>query len=216
MTTDINIYSLLLFYSVIAGAFLKLIRDSSVALIEELTAFPQRLKAKLFPRSIENSVPQDYKKTPDAPPKNRAIPLLLQNTATNRALLRHFYPPIPTAQRVAAAILDTVFGIVCAITVVLLLFGLNLGELRWFVLPITAIGYLLYGATLGHLIHIIAKKLLSIVSVILASMLGILLLPIIKGTKMITSKLTLSACKPNKRVISPNRKKRNKNTKKLF
>ena len=153
MTTSPNVYTTLLLYSVVSGVFLRIVRDALDLLILPYTA-------------SHRTVP--------------TTPLPMQNTTTARAAIKKLNPPIRKRETVARLTTDLLFSLICTVTVILLLFGLNFGEMRWFVLPIIAAGYFAYGATVGRPIRALLRAVLTVVLRILKTALHLITAPIVK------------------------------------
>ena len=153
MTTSPNVYTTLLLYSIVSGVFLRIVRDALDLLILPYTA-------------SHRTVP--------------LTPLPMQNTTTARAAIKKLNPPIRKREKVARLTTDLLFSLICTVTVILLLFGLNFGEMRWFVLPIIAAGYFAYGATVGRPIRALLRAVLTVVLRILKTALHLITAPIVK------------------------------------
>ena len=157
MVTDANIYTRLLLYSFLSGIFLRAAYD----LLKVIGILILNTIAILKHNETNFAIYNPYK-DPKQPPQ----PVLLKNGSTLKTLLPALIPK--KKHLIMTAVTDVIFAIISALTVVLLLFGLNFGEFRWFVFPITAGGYALYSVTLSRpitrLILAITIKLLSLLS----------------------------------------------------
>jgi hypothetical protein len=122
-----------------------------------------------------------------------ASPLLLKNTSTLSSVIKTLNPTSGKAETAATIAVDVLFAILSAITVTLLLFGLNFGEMRWFVLPIAIAGYLLYGATVGRPLKAILSFILTAATRFATAVLRFTLYPIVKIFKAAKRKISDSA-----------------------
>lgn len=158
MTTSPNIYTILLLYSILSGASLRALHDT----------------LEIFKNQF---IPSCFKE------QNNTEPIPLTHTSTLRSLLRNFSPAEKRPYTVVTAVTDILFALICALTVTLLLFGLNFGEMRWFVIPIMAAGYCLYGETLGRVIRLILTVILSRAIWLITAVLRLILRPLVKFTR---------------------------------
>ena len=177
MTINANIYTSLIIYSAIAGVFLSIIRDILNIIKEQLLS--------IVP-IIQNTVSAGHKTSHTTVNDNR---LLLKNNATASSLINILYPKEKASKFIAAIIVDVIFSLICAITVTLLIFGLNYGETRWFVLPITAAGYFLYRVTLSRPLHTILNRVISQILKLSARIVYVTLRPGIKLTEKVINKV---------------------------
>ena len=138
MNTGANIYSQLLLYSFLSGIFLRATYD----LLNIVRLILLNLIAILKHNKTNFAIFNPYKDV-NKPPS----PVLLKNSSTVKTVIPHLLPK--KKHRFSTAVVDVLFATVTAVTTVLLLFGLNLGEFRWFVFPIMAGGYALYSVTLS-------------------------------------------------------------------
>ena len=193
-----NIYFSLLTYSLLSGIFLRVTYDALSV-----------LKTQIFsiPHSVKNASRRES--TDSIPP----APIKLQITSTVKESLRILHPSPCKAQIAVTAAVDLLFSLLCAVTVTLLIFGLNFGEIRWFVIPIMAVGYFLYGATLGRPLKKLISRLLATVIKLTVALLHVLTVPIIKPIRAIMPKLSkfIKRSTAPKRTLStapqPNNKK---------
>ena len=157
MNTDANIYSQLLLYSFLSGIFLRVSYD----LLHTAGIIFLNIIAIIKHNKTEFAICNPYKDN-----NKPTSPILLKNSSTLKTLIPHL---LPKKERLfSTAVIDVLFAIITAVTTVLLLFGLNLGEFRWFVFPIMAGGYALYSVTLSspitRLILAVSLKVISLLS----------------------------------------------------
>ncbi len=164
MTTSPNLYTTLLAYSLLSGVFLRVVHDALDLLILPNTA-----------SHVTVPIP----------------PLPIQNTTTARAAIKKLDPPTRKRETVARLTVDLIFSLLCTVTVTLLLFGLNFGEMRWFVLPIIAAGYFAYGATVGRPIKALLRALLTVVMHILKTVLRLISAILKKGIRFLKKPIRL-------------------------
>ena len=156
MITDANIYSQLLLYSFLSGIFLKISYDI-LSIIKILSINI----STIFSHKISEFAFYNPYKPKDLP----SPPILLKRNSTVSSLLSQMMPKEKHGAFTAA--IDLIFALISAIVTVLLFFGLNLGELRWFVFPIMSGGYILYAVTLSRPIkRLILAVTLKVVSLI--------------------------------------------------
>ena len=137
MTNNPNVYIDLLIYSLLSGVLLRASYDLLTAVVQVLMLPAQR---------IGNGVGIGSRKYAST----TAAPVPMQNTTTLSSAVKALSPKVKKSQIAVTAVIDILFSLIGALTVTLLLFGLNFGEIRWFVLPIIAVGYWAYGATVGR------------------------------------------------------------------
>ena len=179
MTTEPNIFTNLILYSVLSGVFLRLTHDSLKVIAKQFYSRPRPILRAKSKRVISQSVSVS---ATDQPPSSFDIipqPPLLQNTSTLKSIVKSYCPPIGKAQVVITAVTDVIFALIAALTVTLLLFGLNYGEMRWFVLPLVAAGYFLYGETVGVPLRAILAVAVGVILKISFTVLSLLLAPFI-------------------------------------
>lgn len=192
MTNDINIYSSLLIYSALSGIFLRIIYDVMNVLkqriISSLTSAPRFIRS--LSQSRKDNVTSGSSAETLQPRSDDNAPQPLQNTATVKSVVKALSPTPNRGEIAASATVDILFSLICAFTVTLLLFGLNFGEMRWFVLPVTAAGYFLYGATVGIPIRAILSLILSVTARIISAISRLLLRPLVKISCSVQSKIS--------------------------
>lgn len=193
-----NIYFSLLYYSLLSGVLLRAAYDALTVIKTLIISLPSVV------RTATSSKPNAEITT---------APIQLQNTSTVRGVLRILYPPPNKAKAAVTAAVDLIFSLLCALTVTLLIFGLNFGEIRWFVIPIMAAGYFLYGATLGSPLKKLASRILLTVSKLTVAVIRVLSVPIIKPLRAVKTpisgiikKITAPHRAPST-VHQPNKKK---------
>lgn len=179
MTTSPNIYADLLIYSLLSGILLRavydLLRISSSRLpdiVRQTLASARRpLKKPKATRCKTETEVRPSKQNPHVTETTEGM-LLLKNTDTVSSLIKKLYPTPSKTDTVATAITDVIFSLVAAVTVTLLLFGVNFGEMRWFVLPLTVLGYFLYEATVGFPVKALLNRAVQLVGKLFSATVG--------------------------------------------
>ena len=184
MTYNPNVYSQIIFYSLISGVILRLVYDT-LTVIKTLT-----LKAIFISKSLtfSNISAQDppstdnieqsphlhspsddkdskghterslsIKHSTGTPPSVVApqihatrIRIPMKRGMTAMDVARLMTPRHSKTDTALTVTIDLLFSVISALWAVMILFGLNYGEMRWFVFPLLATGYALYTVTFSR------------------------------------------------------------------
>lgn len=88
---------------------------------------------------------------------------------------------------------DILFSFAAALVVIVFLFHINDGQLRWFVLAGAGIGFMLYYITVGRLLLLCAEAIISFIRMIIRFVLSLTLIPAIKAIRFIWRFIVKSA-----------------------
>ena len=132
MNGSANIYGQLLLFAFVTGVALGLCRDLLSAVLEALF--------------------------PHIPPKQAPVPLPSSSRELSRLYIKSGIPrSIP--EIILCAVFDILLSLLSATAVILLLYQLNYGQVRYFAPLSVLIGFLLYRRTLGRVLYPIIGKL---------------------------------------------------------
>lgn len=207
MTGGANVYGVLLLFSFICGAMLGALSDFFRMIRYTLfnKEYDHRHSVTERSATLDIRLSQRRGKRPDSPPPefiNSAHMITAQYTKALKSV------SIKSAnngkfETVVTAIFDICFAVLSAITLILLVFQLNLGELRGFVPVITALGFAAYRSTLSRPLTAVTITIIRIIQKVFQRILKMLLHPILK---LIQASVIFAKHKQHARYIKNSRK----------
>lgn len=176
-----NIYAELLLYSFVVGVALGMLYDLFM-ILRDLMFGNSTVNLS---DNVQNNFSNNASNASSSNTDKTLIPLTQADNSCIKLALKLFSPH-RKREIIFDLISDLLFWLIAAVTIVLLLFQLNSGEIRAFTLVVAAFGALLYHFTLGRLIRRVLVFLTVWEIRIIKQILKLILSPIIFLSKRIT------------------------------
>ncbi len=110
-------------------------------------------------------------------PSNR---LRLLNIITDKKTADEKKPYGETVRTVIIAIEDIIYSIICAVVISVMIFHINSGHPRWFILLGTALGFFVYYFTVGKIVMLFSSYIILFVRTVFMFVMKLTLFPLLK------------------------------------
>lgn len=101
-------------------------------------------------------------------------------TKKQNLFLNIFSKTVNASSVIFVFIEDILFSIIASVVVTVFIFNINNGQVRWFALAGSAVGFFLYYMTVGKLIIFCAQKIISFIGAVVIFILRLTFIPIFK------------------------------------